>query len=110
MGYDLRQFETEGKFSRALTLDTLEHAAPLATIKAVLQEEGVRVQRERQLNMVVIMLVALAMNLYTHVSLRHVMQKIAQGLRFVWPDPTYPLPKASALTSRRYQLGVRPFV
>jgi Insertion element 4 transposase N-terminal/Transposase DDE domain len=110
MGYNLRQFETEGKFSRALTLDTLEHAVPLATIKAVLQEEGVRVQRERKRNMVVIMLVALAMNLYTHVSLRHVMQKIAQGLRFVWPDPTYPLPKASALTYRRYQLGVRPFV
>jgi hypothetical protein len=110
MGYNLRQFETEGKCSRALTLDTLEHAVPLATIKAVLQEEGVRVQRERKLNMVVIMLVALAMNLYTPLSLRHVMQKIAQGLRFVWPDPTYPLPTASALTYRRYQLGVRPFV
>jgi hypothetical protein len=110
MGYNLRQFESEGKFSRALTLDTLERAVPLATIKAVLQAEGVRVQRERKLNMVVIVLVTLAMNLYTHLSLRHVMQKLAQGLRFVWPDPIYPLPKASALAYRRAQLGVRPLV
>jgi hypothetical protein len=62
MGYNLRQFETEGKFSRALTLDTLERAVPLATIKAVLQAEGVRAQRERKLNMVVLVLVTLAMN------------------------------------------------
>jgi Insertion element 4 transposase N-terminal/Transposase DDE domain len=110
MGYNLRQFETEGKFSHALTLDTLERAVPLATIKAVLQAEGVRAHRERKLNMVVIVLVTLAMNLYTHLSLRHVMQKLAQGLRFVWPDPTYPLPKASALAYRRAQLGVRPLV
>jgi hypothetical protein len=60
--------------------------------------------------MVVIVLVTLAMNLYTHLSLRHVMQKLAQGLRFVWPDPIYPLPKASALAYRRAQLGVRPLV
>jgi hypothetical protein len=108
MGYKLRQFTTEDKFSQALTLDALDHAIRLEDIKAVLQAEGVQAQRERKLNMVVIVLVVLAMNLYTHLSLRHVMQKIAQGLRFVWPDPTYPLPKASALTYRRYQLGVRP--
>ena len=108
MGYNLRQFEAEGKFSRALTLDALDRAIPLDAIKTALQAERAGEQRERKLNMVVTVFVVLAMNLYTHLSLRHVMRKLAQGLRFVWPKPTYALPKASALTYRRYQLGVRP--
>ena len=57
--------------------------------------------------MVVTVLVVLAMHLYSSLALPHVMRKIAQGLCFIWPDPTDSLPKASALTSRRYQLGVR---
>lgn len=108
MGYNLRQFALEDKFSQALTLDALERAVPLEAIKAVLQAEAVTEQRERKLNMVVTMLVVLAMHLYSHLALPHVMRKIAQGLRFIWPDPTYSLPTASALTYRRYQLGVRP--
>jgi hypothetical protein len=108
MGYTLRQFKAEDKFSQALTLEALSRAVPLADIKAVLLQEGVQVQRERKLNMVVTMFVVLAMNLYTHLAMGHVMRKLAHGLRFVWPDPTYSVPQASALTYRRYQLGVRP--
>jgi hypothetical protein len=108
MGYTLRQFELEDKFSHALTLEALEHAVPLDTIKAVLRQEAVQAQRERKLNMVMTVLVVLAMHLYSHLALPHVLRKIAQGLRLIWPDPTYPLPTASALTYRRYQLGVRP--
>jgi hypothetical protein len=93
MGYKLRQFTPEDKFSQALTLDALAHAICLEDIKAALQAEGAQAQRERKLNMVVVVLVALAMNIYTHLSLRHVMQKIAQGLRFVWPDLTTHCPK-----------------
>jgi hypothetical protein len=36
------------------------------------------------------------------------MRKLARGLRIIWPDPSYRLPKASALAYRRYQLGARP--
>jgi hypothetical protein len=108
MGDKLRQFTTDDKCSQALTLDALDHAIRVEDIKAVLQAEGAQAQRERKRNMVVVVLVALAMNIYTHLSLRHVMQKIVPGLRFVWPDPTSPLPTASALAYRRYQLGVRP--
>lgn len=81
---------------------------PLAAIKAVRPQEGVHEQRERQLNMVVTVLVILAMHLYTPLHLGHVMRKIAPGRRFLWPAPHSPLPKASAMTSRRYQLGARP--
>jgi Transposase DDE domain len=48
------------------------------------------------------------MNLYTHVALGHVLRKLAQGLRFIWPEPTYRVPGASALIYRRYRLGALP--
>ncbi len=38
------------------------------------------------------------------------MRKLAQGLRYIWPDPEYALPGEPAMTYRRYQLGPRPLV
>ena len=108
MGYTLRQVKTEGKFCQSLTVEALEQAVPLDTIKAVLEHQGVQAQRERKLNMVVTVWVVIVMNLYAHLSIGHVMRKLARGLRFIWPEPTYRVPKASALTYRRYQLGARP--
>ena len=83
MGYTLRQVETERKFCQALTIEALERAVPLQTIKGVLDQQGVQVQRERKLNIVVTVWVVIAMNLYAHVSIGHVMRKLAQGLRFI---------------------------
>ena len=108
MGYTLRQVETERKFCQALTIEALERAVPLQTIKGVLDQQGVQVQRERKLKMVVTGWVVMAMNLYAHLSIGHVIRKLARGLRFVWLDPRYRLPKAHAFTYRRYQLGARP--
>ena len=48
------------------------------------------------------------MNLYTRISLGHVLEKISRGLRYVWPDADYAVASASALSYRRGQLGVRP--
>jgi hypothetical protein len=42
--------------------------------------------------------VVIAMNLFAHLSIGHVMRKLARGLRFIWPDPSYRRPKASAFT------------
>jgi len=103
MGYTLRQVETERKFCQSLTVEALERAVPLETITSVLLQQGVQVQRERKLNMVVTVWVVIAMNLFAHLSIGHVMRKLARGLRFVWPDPRYRLPKAHAFTYRRYQ-------
>ncbi len=110
MGYRLREFEAESKFSSELTLDAIGKAVPIDDIKAVIQAEGVQEARERKLNMVVVVLILIAMNLYAHLSIGAVMQKIAKGLRFIWPDPDYLVPKDSALTYRRYQLGARPLM
>jgi len=110
MGYRLREFETERKFSSELTLEAIGQAVSMGEIKAVLQEGEVKKSRERKLNMVVTEMFVIAMNIYTHLSIGHVMRKLAQGLRFMWWDPEHRLPRDSALSYRRYQLGARPLV
>jgi len=110
MGYRLRQFDVEGKFSSELHLEAIGRAVPMSEIRAALQETGVQEVRERKLSMVVVMLVTIAMNIYTRLAIGEVMGKVARGLRFVWPNPDYAVPKDSAIAYRRYQLGARPVV
>ena len=110
MGYRIREIEAESKFSSQLTLEAIGRPVPMEEIKAVLWEEGAQETRERKLNMAVVVLLVIAMNIYTHLSIGHVIRKMAQGLRFIWPNPDYRLPKDNAITYRRYQLGARPMV
>lgn len=110
MGYRIREISAESKFSSTVTLDALSHAVPRAAIEAVLREEGAVEQRERKLNMVMVVFALIAMHLDTHVSLGAVLHKISRGLRFIWPDPDIVVPTASAFSYRRYQLGARPLV
>src|SRR5260370_31281235 len=58
--------------------------------------------------MPMVMPIIIAMGLFADVSIPHVLHKIAQGLRYIWPDPRLRLPGASAISQRRQQLGVRP--
>lgn len=110
MGFKLREIEAESKFCRELTLAAVERAIPIAEVQAVLAETGVREQRERKLNMLVTVLVTIAMNLYSRASIGEVMRKLAQGLRYIWPDSDYRVANDSAISQRRYQLGARPLV
>jgi len=108
MGYRIREVTAEDNFSRALSLEALGRAIPHSTITAVLGEADAEAARERKLTMTAVVLVLLAMSLYTHLSIEAVWHKLARGLRFVWPDPEIVLPGKSALSYRRYQLGARP--
>jgi len=108
VGFRIRDIEAESKFSSELSLEAIGRAVQLEEIKAVIRDEGVEERRERKLNMVAVILLVIAMNIYTRLSIGHVMRKIAQGLRFIWPDPNYLVPQDSAATYRRYQLGPRP--
>jgi hypothetical protein len=110
MGYRLRQFDAESKFSSELHLEAIGRAVPRAEIKAALQATRVQEDRERKLNMVAVVLLTIAMSIYTHLSIGDVMGKLARGLRFIWPNPDYAVPKDSAIAYRRYQLGARPMV
>jgi hypothetical protein len=108
IGYRLRDIEAESKFCANLKLEVLESVIPHATIAAVLQECGLRTERERKLNLVVSVMLVIGMNIYTHTSLGHVLQKVSQGLRYIWPNPEEAIAGESAISYRRKQLGVRP--
>lgn len=110
MSYKLREIGAESKFSQQLGLEALGRVVPVAAIEAVLADESRLTQRERKLNLVVTVLVTIAMNLYTQLSVGAVLRKLARGLRYIWPDPTYQVAGDSALSYRRYQLGARPLV
>jgi len=110
MGYKLREIEAESKFSQELSLAAIEPIMPKATIGRVLAAEGQLTQRERKLNLIVTVLLVIMMNIYTSDSMADVLEKMAQGLRYIWPDPDYVMPNASAITYRRYQVGARPMV
>ncbi len=110
MAFRLRTIEADSKFSQEITLDALGQVVPQSTVKAVLLEEGKQTEREHKLNLVVTVLLVIMMNIYTDRALGSVYRKLAQGLRYIWPDHNYELPKDSALSYRRYQLGARPMV
>ena len=110
IGYKLREIEAESKFSQELSLVAIEHIVPRATIAGVLAAEGRLTHRERKLNLLVTVLLVIMINIYTSDSMADVLEKMAQGLRYIWPDPDYRVPNASAISYRRYQLGARPLV
>jgi hypothetical protein len=110
MGYRIREVVAACHLGQAVSVGALARAVPPAALEAALQATGVRAQRERALSLTTVLWVVIAMNLYTTVALGHVLRKLVQGLRLVWPDPDAPVPTASAVTYRRYQLGARPVV
>jgi hypothetical protein len=108
MSYSLRQIAPESKFCHDLHLDVFDQIIPVSVISEVLSRCQAWEERERSLNMVAVISVIIAMGLLPSLSIPHVLQKMAQGLRYVWPDPDITLPGASALSYRREQLGVEP--
>ena len=110
MGFRIREIEAESKFASELSLQAISQAIPAADIEAVLVEHDAMEQRERKLNAFATVLLVVAMNIFTHLSIAHVLKKIAQGLRFVYADPEYEVAGKAAISYRRYQLGARPLV
>jgi hypothetical protein len=107
MKYRLREVAAENKFCQELHVEAINRVLPMQEIKAALDAENVQASRVRKLNLLVTVLVIVGMNLYPFLSIGHVMQKMARGLRFIWPDPDYDVVKDSALSYRRYQVGPR---
>lgn len=105
MGYRIRELEAESNFCQELRVDMIERVLPATDIAEALAAEGIETQRVRKLDLTLTVLVIVCMNIYPYLSMGHVIQKLARGLRFIWPDADYDVPKDSALSYRRYQLG-----
>jgi hypothetical protein len=108
--FRLRQPDPNNKFTEQLKLQALVGIVPQTLVHEVLAECGALAPRERKLSMEAVVWVLLAMNLFLDSSIGYVLEKLARGARLLWPDPDAPLPRAHALTYRRYQLGARPLV
>jgi hypothetical protein len=105
MGYRIREIDAESNFCQELRIDMIERILPTNDIAQALAAEGVAAQRVRKLDLLLTVLVIVFMNIYPYLSMGHVIQKLARGLRFIWPDADYDVPKDSAVSYRRYQLG-----
>ena len=110
MGFTIREIDAECKFSQTLTVDALDRALPQHAIHAALAQHGITTARVRKLTLVLTVWLIIALHLYPTVSIAGVLRKLARGLRFIWPDPSLPLPTDSALAYRRAQLGAPPIV
>jgi len=108
MLYSLRHIAPHRKFAHELHLDIFEHIIPPSLMADVLTETHSWEEREKTLNMPMVMAIIIAMGLLASCSIPHVLHKLAQGLRYIWPDPSLRLPGASAISQRRRQLGVKP--
>jgi len=104
----LRQIEPEAKLSDMEVLAALETVVSQAQIDAVVARHGVAEQRCRKLPANLMVMLVIAMNLFTQDSLAQVLLKLLKGLRFIWPDPTFSSATKGAISQRRYQLGAQP--
>jgi hypothetical protein len=110
MGFTIREIDAECKFSQAVTVEALARAIPQSALHRALTQHGVATERERKLTLLLTLWLVIALHLYPTVSIAGVLRKLVRGLRFLWPDPSLPLPGDSALAYRRAQLGAPPVV
>ena len=111
MRFRLRELAPEGKFLPQLKLDLLAQVFPREGVQAVLHATGAVTPRHRKLNLEIVLWLVIGMNLFAHSPLEHVLEKLMHGLRLLWPDEEERrtlLPRKSAISYRRSQLGVRP--
>jgi hypothetical protein len=108
--YRLRTIDPTTTFTNQLTMDLFAQHLPQDQIVAALTTARQRQHRVRKLSHVVVVWLVIAMNIWTHLSIEHAFQKLARGLRFIWPEVIPVWPTRSAVCQRRYQLGVQPFV
>jgi hypothetical protein len=111
MNFRLRDLDPNGKFCPQLKLELLAHIIPRPVVQQVFQELGVRTHRVRKLSLEAILWLVVGMNLFAQMSLSDAFEQLAHGLRLLWPDDTERLtvlPRKSAFSYRRKQLGVRP--
>jgi hypothetical protein len=109
--FRIRELDLHGKFLPQLKLELLAQVFPRAAVQAALQEVAVQPRRHRKLDLETTLWLVIGMNLYAQASLDHVLDKLAHGLRLLWPHPDgrrHLLPGKSAISYRRRQLGVRP--
>ena len=104
--FQLVRNEMQGSLGRLVFVSAMGGVSTTAIIGSI--NAGAQAADRGEISVWAAGLFIIAMGLLPSLSIPHVLQKMAQGLRYVWPDPDITLPGASALSYRREQLGVEP--
>lgn len=110
MGFILRQIDPNAKLTDEIALEALWGVIPQEHLHAVVHQCHAQEERTRKLPTHVVLLLAIAMNLFTRASLSQVLVKLIKGLRFIWPDPGVVPASKGAISQARYRVGAQPVV
>jgi hypothetical protein len=111
VNFSVRNLDPDGKFLPQLKLELLTRVFPRDCVQAILREAGAETPRHRKLTLEVTLWLLIGMNLFSQASLEHGLDRLTHGLRLLWPHDDARrqlLPRKSAISYRRRQLGVRP--
>ncbi len=106
----IRHIAPDATPSSQVSLEALARVIPEATVAEVLKECKATEQRTRKLSAAFVVLLCVAMNLYTNDCIAHVFFRLLSRLRWLLADPMVPLVSKGALCQARYRLGARPLV
>ena len=110
MHRSLRQLMPDVHFSAEASLAALGHTLSAERIAPVLEAFGLQTQRERKLPLGFVVLLIVAMNLFTDNAIDDVLVKLLQGPSFLRPAGAELAASKGAISQRRQQVGVRPLV
>lgn len=110
MERSLRQIDPSVHLTSEATLEAMGEIVSQKRIKGVLEQSGKSELRIRKLTMVIVVLVCIAMNLFTEEAIEDVLGKLMQGPRFLRPEDDIVTASKGAICQRRRQLGVAPMV
>lgn len=83
MERSLRQMEPSVHWTQEVSLDVLSQVVSRSRIEAVLAGLGVRELRVRKLTLTLVVLLCIAMNLFTEEAIDDVIRKLIAGPRFL---------------------------
>jgi Insertion element 4 transposase N-terminal/Transposase DDE domain len=105
MSIRIRDIKAESQFCEQVTVEAITGVLGLETIRAVLAECEATGKRQRKLPGLLTLLVCIAMNLWTEVSLASVLVRLVHGTRLLSGDGVEVTANKSAISEARYRLG-----
>jgi hypothetical protein len=107
----IRHIDPDATPSSQVSLEALTRIVPEATVAEVLKECNATEQRTRKLSASFVVLLCVAMNLYTNDCISHVFFRLLSRVRWLLADPMMAVHVSKgALCQARYRLGARPLV
>ena len=106
----IRHIDPDATPASQVSLEALARVLPEATVAEVLKECNATERRTRKLSAAFVMLLCVAMNLYTNDCISHVFFRLVSRLRWLVDDPAALRVSKGALCQARYRLGARPLV